>query len=165
MKCRIEIKDANKEALEAALAAVNLRTHAFTTSTYADLVAIVARARRAFDREGVKLGDCGGAVINHCKAGPWAKKYIHGASATLVTIQIGANGRRAFMVGVESDHVYPRTPERFSLALRHSARARWLESKRYVFSEVADAPARRARMPGPPRRDADAIAQAFAAGA
>jgi hypothetical protein len=165
MKCRIEIKDVNKEAIEAALAAVNLRTHAFTTSTYADLVTIVALATRAFNREGVKLADQGGAVINHRKAGPWAKKYIHGASATLVTIQIGANGRRAFMVGVESDHVYPCTPERFSLALRHSARARWLESKRYVFSEVADAPARRARMPGPPRRDADAIAQAFAAGA
>ena len=62
-------------------------------------------------------------------------------------------------------NVYPRTPERFSLALRHSARERWLASQRYVFSEVADAPARRARLPGPPRRDAEAIAQAFAAGA
>ena len=68
MKCKIEIKDENKEAIEAALAAVNLRTHAFTTSTYAELGGIVAQAWRTFEREDVKLSDRAGAVINHRSA-------------------------------------------------------------------------------------------------
>jgi hypothetical protein len=123
---KIKITEANAPAIKAALDAINGKATAFTVHTF-DLVDSVARlVGQEFNDADVPLNDRAGAMVTYQRSGPQAKSYKYASVSTLITIQVGADGKTCYLTDVQRSKVYPDQNERFDLRMTAKGNAHWL---------------------------------------
>lgn len=122
---KIKIVEANREAIEAALAAVNGKAESFTISSFAQVRVVADALAQQFKDDGVTLREAAGAVARHRPAGPYANKYRYAAKSTIITVVVGANGKDFYLTGVQSSGVAPKQAELWDVRLKAESKAAW----------------------------------------
>lgn len=123
----IKIVEKNREAIEAALAAVNGKACAFTITEFGQVQHIANNAETKLAYSGIAKARRRGAVAEFKPAGPVAKSYRFSSISTLIAIERRPSGW--FLVGAKTAHVWPReatwmhiriTPEQRDEITRHA---------------------------------------------
>jgi hypothetical protein len=134
---KIKITENNSQAIQAALDAVNGKATAFTVHTFNTVDSVSRLIKKQFYRVEVPFVDRAGGMATFQPARPQAQSYKYSMWSTVITVQIGADGKTCYLTDVESAKVYPGQGERFDLRMTSKAHAAYVArcAKRFGIIE------------------------------
>jgi hypothetical protein len=142
-RVRIQLLDDNVAAgtlaeIEDALQKVNGRAKSFAITSAAIVVGVIKRAERYLTDYSIPSADRGGATVTYRPGGPSANSYGYSATSTQIKLRRKAGSATVwYLEDVARTEVYPRKPEKFSVAIDDRAAGSLLKRTLAAFGRNA----------------------------
>lgn len=132
------IATTNHDAVKKALDQINGRAFRFTINSAREVEAIALRAVAQFDIHQLPRRVRAGAAITYRPAGPRFKAYRFSPISTRLSLRVGRDGKKLYLVGVDRVRVYPSQRELLTIALTPRAHGEFMQQRSKIFSVTSD---------------------------